>query len=91
MTIDDLLNKKSEWLKGTGPKSNIVISSRVRLARNFDGFPFLSRAKDSVKKEILDHAERAIKKSPFLKGSTFIRINDPVSYTHLTLPTKRIV
>ena len=29
MKIDDLLNKTGEWLKGTGPSSGVVISSRV--------------------------------------------------------------
>ncbi|MFM8724759.1 MAG: ATP--guanido phosphotransferase, partial [Planctomycetaceae bacterium] len=28
-----------EWLRGDGPESDIVISSRVRLARNIAGFP----------------------------------------------------
>ena len=32
-----------EWLRG-GPQDDVVISSRVRLARSVDGFPFLSKA-----------------------------------------------
>ncbi len=76
MKIGDLLHKKSEWLKGTGPKSNIVISSRVRLARNFEGFPFLSRAKPSVKDEILQKAHALIGKSKFLKGATYFAMKD---------------
>lgn len=76
MTIDDLLHKKNEWLKGTGPKSNIVISSRVRLARNFEGFPFLSMAKPSVRDEILKVAHALIGKSKFLKGATYFAMKD---------------
>ena len=33
-----------EWLRGDGPESDIVISSRVRLARNLADYPFMSRA-----------------------------------------------
>jgi len=33
-----------EWLGGTGPESDIVISSRIRLARNLADMPFLSKA-----------------------------------------------
>ena len=33
-----------EWLRGAGPESDIVISSRIRLARNLADFPFISRA-----------------------------------------------
>lgn len=44
MDLNDLKLEPGEWLSGTGPESDIVISSRVRLARNVAGRPFLSRA-----------------------------------------------
>jgi protein arginine kinase len=44
MDISDLQLGAGEWLGGTGPESDIVISSRIRLARNLGEFPFLSRA-----------------------------------------------
>ena len=43
MRLDDLTQQSGEWLRGTGPESDIVISSRVRLARNLADFPFISR------------------------------------------------
>jgi protein arginine kinase len=47
MEFNDLTNSSGEWLRGVGPESDIVISSRIRLARNLADFPFLSRATDS--------------------------------------------
>lgn len=44
MDLNDLQTNAGEWLGGTGPESDIVISSRIRLARNLADFPFLSRA-----------------------------------------------
>jgi protein arginine kinase len=44
MKLGDLTNHAGEWLRGSGPMSDIVISTRVRLARNISGFPFLARA-----------------------------------------------
>jgi protein arginine kinase len=44
MKISDLTTHAGEWLRGSGPMSEIVISSRIRLARNVAGFPFLTRA-----------------------------------------------
>lgn len=44
MKLSDLTNHAGEWLRGSGPMSDIVISSRIRLARNVAGLPFLSRA-----------------------------------------------
>jgi protein arginine kinase len=43
MKLSDLTNHAGEWLRGSGPMSEIVISSRIRLARNIAGYPFLSR------------------------------------------------
>lgn len=43
MKLSDLTNHAGEWLRGSGPMSEIVISSRIRLARNIAGFPFLSK------------------------------------------------
>src|SRR2546423_3123127 len=44
MKLSDLTNHAGEWLRGSGPMSEIVISSRIRLARNVSGVPFLARA-----------------------------------------------
>ncbi|HYV38406.1 MAG TPA: protein arginine kinase, partial [Gemmataceae bacterium] len=41
-----------EWLRGTGPESDIVISCRIRLARNLSAFPFSNRATAHQKAEI---------------------------------------
>lgn len=44
MNLDNLTHTSGEWLRGTGPESDIVISSRIRLARNMAAFPFTNRA-----------------------------------------------
>ncbi len=52
MDLETLSRSVSEWLKGTGPEADIIISSRIRLARNLAKFPFLSRADDTIRQEI---------------------------------------
>jgi len=74
MKLEDLLYKSSEWLKGAGPESDIVISSRVRLARNLEGFPFFGWAKPKEKERILTIAKMAIKKSTFMKNALFLEM-----------------
>ena len=54
MRMRKLAGAPSEWLKGTGPKSDIVISSRIRLARNLVQFPFLARATTEQKRRVLE-------------------------------------
>jgi protein arginine kinase len=43
MKLSDLTSRAGEWLRGSGPMSEIVISSRIRLARNLAGQRFLTR------------------------------------------------
>src|SRR3954454_8622786 len=43
MNLKELTTQAGEWLRGSGPKSEIVISSRIRLARNISGQRFLTR------------------------------------------------
>ncbi len=76
MCLEDLLYKESEWLKGTGPKSDIVISSRVRLARNINGFRFFNWAKQKEKEDILNTIKDTIEKSKFLKKALFLKMKD---------------
>lgn len=52
MNLDTLTHTSGEWLRGTGPESDIVISSRIRLARNVAAFPFTNRASAYQKAEI---------------------------------------
>jgi protein arginine kinase len=44
MTLDELAQQTGEWLRGNGPMSDVVLSSRIRLARNVAGYPFLASA-----------------------------------------------
>ena len=44
MKLSDLTQQAGEWLRGSGPMSDIVISSRIRLARNVEGYAFTGRA-----------------------------------------------
>ena len=53
MNPSDLASRCGEWLKGTGPEADVVISTRLRLARNLVGFPFLIRAGPEDRKRLL--------------------------------------
>jgi protein arginine kinase len=52
MNLDSLTHTSGEWLRGSGPESDIVISSRIRLARNLAAFAFTNRASAYQKAEI---------------------------------------
>jgi protein arginine kinase len=53
MKLTDMSNNINEWFGGSGPLAEVVISSRIRLARNLAGYKFLSRCSSAEKSEIL--------------------------------------
>ena len=55
--LKDLTSQCGEWLRGSGPESDIVISSRIRLARNLAQFPFIRRCNDRDRSAI-EHSLR---------------------------------
>ena len=63
MNLSHLVNQAGEWLRGRGPMSDVVISSRIRLARNLAGFPFLGRADMPQRQEIQRLISDAIKQT----------------------------
>jgi len=60
MKLSDLTNHAGEWLRGSGPMSEIVISSRIRLARNIAGFPFLGRCSRQQRQSLEQKARETI-------------------------------
>ena len=56
-----LASTSGEWLRGDGPESDIVISSRVRLARNVAGFPFIARASGDVRSQVIQQVQSALR------------------------------
>ncbi len=54
MKIDELLSKPSEWVRSDSPNSKIVMTSRVRLARNLRNVPFPGWAKKPDRQRALD-------------------------------------
>ncbi len=64
MKLEDLAEKCGEWLRGSGPESDIVISSRIRLARNLAEFPFVRRTSDDEKAAIAKAVRRQIESVP---------------------------
>jgi protein arginine kinase len=53
MKLTDISSDINKWLDGSGPLADIVISSRIRLARNIAGYKFLSCCSDDEKSAIL--------------------------------------
>jgi protein arginine kinase len=48
------------WLQGAGPESDVVVSCRMRLARNVEGYPFVLRLDDDKARELAKRAREVL-------------------------------
>jgi len=70
--FEELVKKPAAWLTGEGNNSEIVLSSRVRLARNISNTPFPSVAQSEVRERVISFVQKAIQKSSLLRsGQTY--------------------
>jgi protein arginine kinase len=76
MKVADLAKNGGEWLRGAGPESDIVISSRIRLARNLAGFPFVSKAGKEQKTDVADLLRDRISAARLADEVIFFDLNE---------------
>ena len=67
------------WIRGGGTDSDIVMSSRVRLARNMAGYPFIPRASDEQKGEIVDLVSACVLGSVLGENSEYLDMDGMTS------------
>ena len=73
--LDEVARSAGEWLRGIGPLHEIVISTRIRLARNVRGFVFLNRADTDTKRESAEAILAAVRRAGPLKEQVYIDVD----------------
>jgi len=73
--LDDLTHRSAVWLDGSGPESGIVLSSRVRLARNVSDVPFTSRSSEGEQQSVLEQFRQASLEAGILRRGTMLQID----------------
>jgi protein arginine kinase len=76
MNLDSLLKETGEWLKGTGANADVVISSRIRLARNVSDIPFPHRASKDQKKKVVSAVLESTGKCLSFKNSLTLSMKE---------------
>lgn len=69
MILEDLSFRSCGWLSGEGPRRENVLSSRVRLARNIDGFPFSHWASTGELAKLVSVCSDSLRKTESLVDS----------------------
>lgn len=65
------------WLAGTGPESDVVISTRVRLARNLTDVPFVGRASVAEQTQVIEVVRWTLHDTGYLNQGYFFE-NDQI-------------
>jgi len=76
MELSELVGSGGEWLRGDGPESGVVISTRIRLARNVAGYPFLRRMTPDQRRDVQSHVRRAIDDLGVFGDICFLELDD---------------
>src|SRR6266571_4647171 len=63
------------WLDASGPKATIVLSTRIRLARNVRGIAFSQRAKDGDRTAVLERVAEAVAASDRMAGAVTFNLD----------------
>src|SRR6059036_4088062 len=63
------------WLDASGPKPSIVLSTRIRLARNLQGYVFSQRSRDADRTAVLTRVAEASAASDQLQGAATFRLD----------------
>src|SRR5687767_13827063 len=79
MNIDDFISSPTVASQRAGPHDRIVMSSRVRLARNLKSLPFPGFAKKPDRIKALETIRPAVTSLPQMGNSTFAESMDNLS------------
>jgi len=74
--LDEMAKRPAPWLNAEGPDSAIVLSSRIRLARNISDFPFPPAATTDVREKLIDYMQSALMNLSSAKKGGFFRSGD---------------
>ena len=79
------------WLDASGDHAGIVLSTRIRLARNLEGFAFPGRARDGERLRVLQRIRGAVESAPSLQHALPIRVDELTPDERLLLHERHLV
>jgi protein arginine kinase len=89
--FEELAKRGSKWLDNNGPESDIVISSRIRLARNIHGYCFPHIIRPEEYENLFLEIKKAVKESKILKTTVFVDINEAAKLDRIVLMERHII
>lgn len=75
-SIDQFVDQPAEWLKASGPFNDVVVSSRMRLARNLTGYPFERNLTEQQRREIIEVIRQTLAESDLAKNTGYFSMQE---------------
>ena len=91
MSLQQMTEHAGEWMRGSGPHSDIVISSRIRFARNLAGFPFVGKANRRQHYEVMEMCKTQIASKQLAQSVLWIDLPDSVPLDRLLLAERHLI
>jgi protein arginine kinase len=91
VNLEELAARSGEWLRGSGPESDIVISSRVRLARNMSDYPFIRRCSDQDRITIESVLRDRLLKIQEFQDVSYLRVDELASMDRQFLVERQLI
>ena len=85
MRFSTLIKNPADWMRGSGPHSDVVMTSRVRLARNLRNTPFPGYSQEKQRVALLNEVRPVLEALPEMKDG----FSD--DYTHLSKIRKQVL
>jgi len=89
--LSSIMREPAAWLSGSGPHSEVFLSTRVRVARNLDGVPFPGRASVEALERVRERVLDAIHKNNYLMNATVVSMDDADSATRQALVERHVI
>ncbi len=87
----ELFASTSPWLLGEGPHSDLVLSTRIRLARNLRDVPFTHRAREEQLQGVLASVADAAQRSSAFHDGLLLRMNECTPIERQVLVERHLV
>jgi protein arginine kinase len=91
MAFEELLTSTDDWFLKPGPSSEVVVSSRLRLARNLEGRKFPHHSSALEQRQVVDEIKVAISALPQAGNLKFVRLNEISSLDRQFLTEHQII
>jgi protein arginine kinase len=87
----ELFATTSPWLLGEGPHAEMVLSTRIRLARNLRDVPFTHRAREEQLQGVLASVTSAAQAAPSLRDGLLLRMSECSAIERQVLVERHLV